>query len=353
MFNSHLNLNAKMVSYAGYQMPVQYSEGIKHEYNSIREDIGMFDVSHMGEFEITGKNAEKFLQKLTINDVSQLYNGKAQYSAMCNEAGGIIDDLILYKFEHRYFMVVNASNIGKNWDWLNQNLINDVELNNLSESISLIAIQGPSSRTELNKIFSDIESIEFYHAKEVQFNNEKLILSRTGYTGELGYEIYGSSNTILLIWEKLLAEKVQPCGLGVRDLLRMEMKYCLYGNDINEATNPLEAGLGWITDLNSDFIGSEQIKLTKKNGQSKNLVAIKLTERGIPRKGYEIFKDNQMIGEVCSGTQSLALNCGIGLGYVKNGCHKIGSSISISIRNKMVSAKIIKPPFVEGTSLFA
>ena len=352
MLQSHLDLGAKMVPYAGYEMPVQYPEGIKQEYNAIRKNVGMFDVSHMGEIEFSGGNAEKFLQKLTINDVSQLYNGRAQYSAMCNENAGIIDDLILYKLESRYFMVVNASNIDKNLQWINKNLIDGVQFNNLSDSMSLIAIQGPKSRNKLKKVLN-FNDLKFYHAEEIEFDNDKIILSRTGYTGELGFEIYGSANSIKIIWDKLLADNVQPCGLGVRDLLRMEMKYCLYGSDIDETTNPLEAGLGWITDLSSDFIGIDKIKAVKKNGNKRNLIALKLTERGIPRKGYELFNGDEKIGEICSGTQSLALGCGIGLGYVKNGFHKIGTNLSVAIRNKMVSAEIIKPPFVKETSLFA
>ena len=342
-----------MVPYAGFEMPIQYPGGIKEEYKSIRKDVGMFDVSHMGEFEFSGENAEKFLQKLTINNVSQLYSGRAQYSAMCNENGGIIDDLILYKFDNRYFMVVNASNIEKNWDWINKNLIENVEIKNSSDSFSLIAIQGPNSRNAIENIFPQVRNLKFYHACEVEFNGESLILSRTGYTGELGFEIYASENSTQKIWGNLLNEGVQPCGLGVRDILRIEMKYCLYGNDIDETINPLEAGLGWITDLKNNFIGIEKIIESKANGMKKNFVGLKLSERGIPRKEYDIYYDDEKIGEICSGTQSLALNCGIGLGYVKNGFHKIGTKVYIAIRNKKLSAEIIKPPFLGDTSLFA
>tara|TARA_S200000501_G_C20865358_1_gene761666 strand:+ start:1708 stop:2754 length:1047 start_codon:yes stop_codon:yes gene_type:complete len=348
-----LKLNAKLVPYAGFEMPVQYPEGIKKEYQSIRKDVGMFDVSHMGEFEFSGENAERFLQRLTINDVSRLYNGRAQYSVMCNQNGGIIDDLILYKFKDRYFMVINASNIDKNWSWVNRNLIENVEVKNLSDSYSLIAIQGPNSRNTLENIFQQVNDLKFYHAREIDFNGEKIILSRTGYTGELGFEIYASGNNIQKIWEVLLSKGVQPCGLGVRDLLRMEMKYCLYGNDIDESTNPLEAGLSWITDFKNQFIGIENLKRCKSNGLDRNLVALKLEERGIPRKGYLIYNEDNIIGEICSGTQSLALNCGIGLGYVKNGFHNIGTKISVSIRDKKLNAVIIKPPFIGLTSLFA
>ena len=340
-----------MVPFAGYYMPVQYSEGIKSEYQTIRNNVGMFDVSHMGEIEISGKNAELFLQKLTINDVTQLYNGKAQYSAMCRENGGIIDDLILYKFENKYIMVVNASNLEKNWNWLNNNLISEVNLKNLSNVTSLIAIQGPKSRNILSELFPEIIDLKFYHAIEITYNNEKLMISRTGYTGELGYEIYGSGDSIKSIWKRLLEKDVKPCGLGVRDVLRMEMKCCLYGNDIDESTHPLEAGLGWITNLNADFIGRDNLLIIKQDRLNRKLVAIKLNERGIPRKGYKITKNKKLIGEICSGTQSIGLNSGIGIGYVENGFHKIGTEISVLIRDKEVNATIIKPPFIKKTSL--
>ncbi len=340
-----------MVPFADYEMPVQYPCGIKSEYQAVRNNVGMFDVSHMGEFEISGENAELFLQKLTINDVTQLKNGKAQYSAMCNENGGIIDDLIVYKFVNKYVMVVNASNVEKNWKWLNRNLITGVKLKNISDSISLIAIQGPKCRNILSELFSEVNNLKFYHAIELKYNHENLIISRTGYTGELGFEIYGSGNSINLIWQYLLNKNVQPCGLGVRDVLRMEMKYCLYGNDIDESTHPLEAGLSWITNLNTDFIGRDNIFKFKQDGVDRNLVAIKLNERGIPRQGYKITKNGKLIGEICSGTQSLGLNCGIGSGYVENGFHKIGTEISVLIRNKEVNATIIKPPFIKKTSL--
>jgi len=349
LYNHHLELGAKIVPFSGFEMPVNYSKGILHEYNVIRDNCGVFDVSHMGQFFIYGDKAYDFLQNMTINNVSKLDNYDAQYSAMCNENGGIIDDLILYKQPKGYFMVVNAGNIDKNLKWLNNNIIDNVIIEDRSMEMSLIAIQGPNTRNFLSKITDADLQIKFYSYINANILGGDILLSRTGYTGELGFELYGSHGDIVRIWEELICLGVEPCGLASRDILRMEMKYCLYGNDINEDTNPLEAGLSWITDMDkSTFIGQKKIISNQSNYR---LVAFQMLERGIPRKDYEINFNDSNIGRVTSGTQSFILNSGIGIGYIKNQYSKIDQEINIVIRNKNLKAKIIKPPFIKNTSL--
>lgn len=343
-----------MVPFAGYLMPVQYPTGIKEEYSAVREKVGIFDVSHMGEFKISGPNAESFLQNLTINNVSNLSVGQAQYSAMCFPTGGIIDDLILYRFNDHFLMVVNASNIDKNWKWLKGHCPDSVELKNISDEISLIAIQGPESRNQLKPLFPEVVDLAFYNACYSSYNGLEVMLSRTGYTGELGFEVYGDHNVILEIWNILnTSELVTHCGLAVRDILRLEMKYCLYGKDINEETNPLEAGLGWVTSLEKDFIGKDNLLKSRESGLSQRLAAIKLKDRGIPRADYEIYAKGNVVGKMTSGTHSPRLNCGIGLGYLTNGFHKTGTNIELKIRNKWVSATVVKPPFLKNTSIYS
>ena len=349
LYNHHLKLGAKIIPFSGFDMPVNYSKGILSEYNTIRNNCGIFDVSHMGQFFIHGNQACEFLETITINDVSSLNNYDAQYSAMCNENGGIIDDLILYKRPDGYFMVVNAGNINKNLDWLMSNLTNDVIIEDQSLETSLIAIQGPNTRDFLSKITEADLTIKFYSYSDANILGKNIMLSRTGYTGELGYEIYGSHKDIVEIWEKLIDLGVEPCGLASRDILRMEMKYCLYGNDIDESTTPIEAGLSWITKMDKKFfIGKE--KLINNNSKTK-LVAFQMLDRGIPRKDYEINVNSIKIGRVTSGTQSFILKAGIGMGYVDNKYAKINQQIEINIRGKNVRAQIIKPPFIKKTSL--
>ncbi len=349
LYNHHLNLKAKIIPFSGFEMPVNYNKGILHEYNTIRNDCGIFDVSHMGQFFIYGDNSYDFLQKVTINDVSKLAEYDAQYSAMCNKNGGIIDDIILYRKPNGYFMVVNAGNINKNFQWLNDNIIDDVIIEDKSLDISLIAIQGPNTRKFLSKITEADLHMKFYSYANANVLGQNIMLSRTGYTGELGFELYGSHKHIIRIWEKLVNLGVEPCGLASRDILRMEMKYCLYGNDINETTNPIEAGLSWITSMDKDyFIGKDQLNKYKPKFK---LIAFKMLERGIPRKDYDITLNNVKIGQVTSGTQSFILKSGIGLGYVKNEYSKINQEIAINIRDKNIKAKIIKPPFIQNTSL--
>ena len=351
LHSHHERLSAKILPYAGFLMPISYPKGIASEYFSVRDKVGMFDVSHMGEFRITGLDAEKFLQKITINDVSRLDDNDIQYSAMCLDDGGIIDDLLLYKFNSTQFlMVVNASNIEKDFKWISKHASADLKIENVSNDYSLIALQGPDSRDVIERLFNISVKVPFYKFMEIYFNEQKIILSRTGYTGELGYEIYSDHKSAVEIWSRLIDLDVVPCGLAVRDILRMEMKYCLYGNDITEKTNPIEAGLGWITSLNKgNFIGKDAILTNKK--VDRKLVSFILLERGIPRKDYDIFSDKEKIGKVTSGTQSLKLKNGIGLGYVDVNYSDIGNEIYILIREKKVKAKIIKAPFIKNTSL--
>ena len=352
LFKQHVKLNAKIVDFANYKMPISYEKGIISEYHCVRNSVGMFDISHMGEFEISGKGALDFLQKVTINNVSKLNIGHAQYSAMCLENGGIIDDLILYRMADKYLMVVNAANIQKNYLWLNKHIKEDVKIENISNKISLIAIQGPKSKSVLENISDKSLNIPFYTFINCKINDCPVLLSRTGYTGELGYEIYTDHDSVNLIWNELIKKGVSPIGLAARDILRLEMNYCLYGNDIDDCTNPLEAGLSWITSFNKgDFIGLNTLKKIKLNGTNRQLIAFTMEDKGIPRKGYEILTNNQVIGSVTSGTQSPKLKKGIGLGYVESTFSKYGKKIKIKIRNKKLEAKIIKPPFLKSTSL--
>jgi aminomethyltransferase len=355
LYEKHIALGAKMVSFAGYEMPVSYPNGIQNEYHAVRNSVGIFDVSHMGQFWVTGKDALKYLQKVTINNVANLAVNDAQYSAMCYPDGGIVDDLILYRKSDGYFLVINASNIDKDFSWLQENLFGDTQLENQSNAYSLIAIQGPQARSVLSKYTDTGLDINFYSCINARICEEEVMLSRTGYTGELGFEIYANHKAVQKIWQKLVDEtEVTPCGLASRDMLRMEMKYCLYGNDIDKSTNPIEASLGWITSLDKgDFIGRDIIAKVKAEKPSRRLITFELNERGIPRQGYEIHVDGEKVGFVTSGTQSPILKKGIGLGYVRKGLTKSGTEIDIIIRNKPVKATIIKPPFIKETSLMS
>ena len=355
LYSQHIKLEAKMASFAGYVMPINYKNGLKFEYKSIRENVGMFDVSHMGQIFIKGPDSIDFLQYLTTNNINNLNNNCAQYSTICNHDGGIIDDIIVYKFNDVFFLVIiNASNIDVKFDWFSKNSKNfNLELYNNSKEYSMIALQGPNSRKVLSKIIDRKILLDFYTFCKIKYNKSDLIISRTGYTGELGFEIIGNHDLINEIWEKLLNHEVAPCGLGVRDILRMEMKYCLYGNDISEDTNPIEAGLKWIVDLSgTDFIGKSAIDFIFKNGVTKNLICFIMEDRAIPRKGYNIKLENEVVGITTSGIFSPGLNAGIGLSYIKSDLNiNEKNKLFIEIRNKMFKIKIIKPPFIKNTSL--
>ena len=347
LYKNHLELNAKMIDFAGYLMPVQY-EGVNIEHNAVKNNVGVFDVSHMGEFYVHGEEAETFLQSVLSNDVSVLNKGQAQYNCIPNETGGIIDDLILYKFEdNRYMMVVNASNIEKDWNFLmNKNSYN-AQLINVSDSFSLMAIQGPNALKVLNPLFeNNLNNIDYYYFKYI----DGIIISNTGYTGCGGFEIYCKNEVAEDLWNKIFDSgkkyNIKPIGLAARDTLRLEMGFCLYGNDIDETTSPIEAGLSWITKTNKNFTSSNIFKSQKQKGVQKKLVGFKMEEKGIPRKAYDILNsDNEIIGKVTSGTMSPSLGIGIGLGYVNIEDANIDSEILIQIRKNIKRAKIVKTPF--------
>ena len=347
----HHELGAKMVEFAGYEMPIQY-RGIRDEHRRVRETVGVFDVSHMGEIEIRGDNALDMVQKITINDASVLEVGQVQYSAMCYEDGGIVDDLLVYRFTDHYLLVVNASNKDKDLEWIIKNKIDGCEIKDTSDQITQIAVQGKNAEATLQKITSiDLSEIKYYWFAEDNLAGAPMLISRTGYTGEPGFELYFENKYAEQVWQKVFdAGKefdIEPIGLGARDSLRLEKKMCLYGNDIDQTTNPIEATLGWITKLDAgDFIGKDAILKIKEEGIKRKLVAFVLIESGFPRKDYEIFKQGEQIGHVTSGTVSPILEKGIGLGYVKKEHSKIDTDIEIKVRNKFIPAKIIKPPFV-------
>ena len=351
----HAALGAKMVSFAGYNMPVRYSSDIE-EHKTVREAVGIFDVSHMGEFLVKGPKALDLIQKVTSNDASKLVPGKIQYSCLPNEEGGIVDDLLVYCMaENEYMLVVNASNIEKDWNWISKYNTEGAELENVSDNISLFAVQGPKAAQALQSLTSiDLENMVYYTFEKGQFAGvPDVIVSATGYTGAGGFEIYVPNENALTVWNKIMeAGKefgIKPIGLGARDTLRLEMGFCLYGNDITDATSPLEAGLGWVTKFNKDFVNAANLKAQKETGVSRKLVGFEMIEQGIPRAHYEIANaEGETIGEVTSGTQSPMLNKGIGLGYVKAEYSAPGSEIYIKIRNKAVKAGVVKLPFYKA-----
>ncbi len=351
----HESLGAKMVPFAGFNMPVQY-EGVKTEHDTVRNHVGVFDVSHMGEFLISGENALELIQKISTNDASTLTIGRAQYSCMPNGKGGIIDDLIIYKVkETEYLLVVNASNIEKDWNWIASHNSMNATMKDLSEDYSLLAIQGPKAVEAMQSLTSvDLSAIKYYHFEVADFAGiENVIISATGYTGSGGFEIYCKNSEVEHVWTKVFeagaAFGIKPIGLAARDTLRLEMGFCLYGNDIDDTTSPLEAGLGWITKFTKDFVDSDTLKAQKEAGVSKKLVGFEMIERGIPRHDYEIVDTNgTIIGRVTSGTQAPSLNKAIGLGYVNFSHTSIDSEIYIRIRNKDIKAQVVKLPFYKN-----
>jgi aminomethyltransferase len=353
LYNIHQKLGAKIVEFAGYQMPVQYTSIIS-EHQTVRNSVGVFDVSHMGEFFVSGENALEFVNYVTINDASKLFSGRVQYSALCYEDGGIVDDLLVYKLSDKEFMlVVNASNIEKDFDWLKQNNKFNVELTNKSDDYSLLAVQGPKSKDVIQKVCDKNLNLEYYHFFNAKIAGVDAIVSRTGYTGELGYEIYfqGDAATAEFIWNRIFDAgkefNIQPIGLGARDSLRLEMGYCLYGNDIDKTTNPLEAGLAWITKLNKEsFLGKQALLKSKSDGLKRKLVAMTSEEKVFPRHGYDLTIDGKKIGTITSGTVSPVLEKPIALGYVSSEYSVVGSTVNFLIRGKEYSAKVVKLPFV-------
>lgn len=353
LFNKHVSLGAKMVPFAGFEMPVQYS-GLTEEHFAVREKVGIFDVSHMGQFFVEGKGALELLQFVTTNNVANIVDGQAQYSCLPNENGGIVDDLIVYKMnDEKYFVVVNASNIQKDWDHICKHNAFDAKMTNASDDMSLIAIQGPKATETLQKLTSvNLSEIPYYHFTVGEVSGvQDVIISNTGYTGSGGFEIYFKNEDAEKLWDDLTAAGEEfgllPCGLGARDTLRLEKGFCLYGNDIDDTTSPMEAGLGWITKFDKEFISKEKFEQQKADGVNRKLVAFEMLEKAIPRHDYPIVNaEGKTIGKVTSGTMSPMKKVGIGLAYVDKPLNKLGSEIFIQIRNKNIPAKVVKAPFV-------
>jgi len=353
--NVHIAAGAKMVPFAGYEMPLQYS-GLTDEHLNLRENLGVFDVSHMGEFFLRGENAIDLVQKVTSNDASKLIDGKIQYSCLPNGKGGIVDDLLVYRISDKeYMLVVNASNIEKDWDWIKSQNEFGVEMENKSDEISLLAVQGPKALEALQKLTSvNLSEIKYYNFEYGTFAGiDNVLISATGYTGAGGFEIYFENQHAELIWNAVMKAGaefgIKPTGLAARDTLRLEMGFCLYGNDIDDTTSPLEAGLGWITKFTKDFIDSDFLKNQKEIGLSQKLVGFEMIDRGIPRQGYEIEnEDGKTIGRVTSGTMSPSLKLGIGMGYVEKPYIAVDSEIFIVVRNKKLKAKVVKFPFFKS-----
>ncbi|RZK43548.1 MAG: glycine cleavage system aminomethyltransferase GcvT [Pedobacter sp.] len=348
----HITLGAKMVPFAGYNMPVQY-EGINAEHATVRSTVGVFDVSHMGEFILKGENALDLIQRVTSNDASKLYDGKVQYSCLPNEDGGIVDDLLVYRIDEKtYMLVVNASNIDKDWNWIQKFNASDVEMHNISDQTSLLAIQGPKAADALQSLTEiDLASMEYYSFKKGVFAGiDNVLVSATGYTGAGGFEIYFENKYADQIWDAIFeAGKeygIKPIGLGARDTLRLEMGFCLYGNDIDDKTSPIEAGLGWITKFTKNFTNSEALLAEKEAGIKRKLIGFEMIDRGIPRHDYAIVDENgNQIGVVTSGTQSPSLQKAIGMGYVSKEFAKEGTEIYVDIRSNKIKAKVVKFPF--------
>jgi aminomethyltransferase len=349
----HTSLGAKMIEFAGYNMPVLYTNLIQ-EHLAVRNSVGVFDVSHMGEFVLKGPKALDLIQLITSNDASKLTDGKVQYTCMPNNQGGIVDDLLVYRWsQDEYYLVVNASNIEKDWNWIKENNTFGVEMQNMSDDLSLFAVQGPNAIKVLQKLTDvNLSNMEYYtFCGGTMANCEDVIISNTGYTGAGGFEIYVWNKDAHKMWEAIFEAgkefNIMPVGLGARDTLRLEKGFCLYGNDINDETSPIEAGLGWITKFTKPFINHEHHKNIKENGASKKLVGFELIDRGIPRQHYIIKDaDGNKIGEVTSGTQSPSLNKAIGMGYVTAPFSKTDTEIYIEIREKLVKAKVVKVPFL-------
>ncbi|MEO8069643.1 MAG: glycine cleavage system aminomethyltransferase GcvT [Flavobacteriales bacterium] len=353
----HENLGAKMVPFAGYVMPVQYT-GVNDEHLAVRSSVGVFDVSHMGEFIVRGPGALDLIQKVTSNDASKLAVGKVQYSCLPNGEGGIVDDLLVYRMQigddHHYVLVVNASNIQKDWDWINKHNTFDAKLENISDHMGLLAVQGPKALETLQPLFSvDLSLMEYYTAQYAEMKGVGLVLvSSTGYTGAGGFEVYVPNPLAAKAWDAIFtagaAYGIKPAGLAARDTLRLEMGFCLYGNDIDDTTSPLEAGLGWITKFTKPFVDSDRLKIQKEAGVSRKLVGFEMVDRGIPRHDHPIQDaSGAVIGKVTSGTQSPSLNKAIGMGYVPTALAKEGSDIFIDVRGKALKARVVKLPFLK------
>jgi aminomethyltransferase len=353
-YEKHRAAGAKLIEFGGYEMPVQYPEGIMQEHQTVRTKVGVFDVSHMGEFEVRGADAAAFLQKTTINDVAKLEEGKAQYSAMLYDNGGIVDDLLVYHVGDHYLLVVNASNCAKDLEWLRSHVTGDVRIDDVSERTALLAVQGPKSLATLQPLTSlDLSSLGYYRFRIAEVAGVRMIVSRTGYTGELGFELYFESDEAraLSVWDAIFESGrefgIAPVGLGARDTLRLEMGYCLYGNDIDQTTHPLEAGLGWITKIGKgEFIGKEALVKATAAGLKRKLVGFTLPEKTLARHGFALMDKGKPVGTVTSGTYSPSLQKGIGMGYVAAGVAQSGQTIGVDIRGKEVTGTMVDLPFI-------
>ncbi|MGG1573666.1 glycine cleavage system aminomethyltransferase GcvT [Fictibacillus sp. NRS-1165] len=353
LFDVYKGHGGKVIDFGGWELPVQFSR-IGEEHDAVRTKAGLFDVSHMGEFEVKGEGAGGFLQYMLTNDISKLKDGGAQYTVMCYENGGTVDDLLVYKHNHRhYLLVVNASNIEKDFNWLQSHLTEGVELTNISDSTSQLALQGPAAEKILQKLTdTDLSSIGFFKFKnDVDLQGMKALVSRTGYTGEDGFEIYCRPEAAVKLWDVILEageeEGILPCGLGARDTLRFEAKLALYGQELSKDITPIEAGIGFAvkTDKEADFIGKEVLKQQKEEGAPRKLVGIEMIDKGIPRSLYEVFKDGDLIGEVTTGTQSPTLKKNLGLALIKSEFTELGTEVEVQVRQKRLKAVIVKSPF--------
>jgi len=354
-YGRHVEAGAKIVEFAGYLMPLQY-QSIIAEHQAVRESVGMCDLSHMGELVVSGPGALAFLQKMTTNDVAALENYKIQYSVFCYEDGGIVDDLLIYKLPGRYLLVVNAANIEKDLAWLREHLAGEVKLENISDQMGLLAIQGPRAQEVMAQLTSfDLDSMGYYWCTEAEVCGRKILFSRTGYTGEDGFELYILPEDAATFWDRTFAAgksfNIARVGLGARDSLRLEMKYCLYGNDIDQTTNPIEAGLSWVVKPDKgDFIGREPILRVKAEKPARKLAALEMRQKAIPRKGYKVTRDGGEVGTVTSGIHSPSLGKGIGMAYVKRECSKLGAKLGIEIRGRSFACEVVKPPFYKNGS---
>jgi aminomethyltransferase len=351
----HRQLGAKLVEFAGYEMPIQYAS-IRAEHLRVRTTVGIFDVSHMGEFIVTGKDREAFVDYATVNDVKALAHGQVHYSCMCLPHGGIVDDLLVYRFPEKLMLVVNASNHDKDWAWLQKNLRGDAQMRDATDDYTLLAVQGPDAAKLVQKLTkTDLSQIKYYWFTEGEVAGVRCIISRTGYTGEDGFELYHPNAGAITLWNALFEAgkeyNVEPIGLGARDSLRLEMKMALYGNDIDETTNPLEAGLGWITKLNKgDFMARDVLLKVKADGLKRKLVGLEVENPGFPRHGYSLLGPNgstEPVGVVTSGTVSPVLNKGIAMGYVPTELSNIGSDLKMDSRGRVFNAKVVKTPFYQ------
>jgi len=354
LYPLYKELGAKTIDFGGWDLPVQFSS-IKEEHEAVRTKAGIFDVSHMGEVSVKGKDSLLFLQKMMTNDVSKLKAGSAQYTAMCYEDGGVVDDLLIYKLaEEDFFLVVNAANTEKDVKWLSDNVEGDVEIHDVSNEYALIAIQGPNAESILQKLVkgTDLKEIKLFKFKEnIDYNGSNVLISRTGYTGEDGFEIYCNASDAVTIWNDLLSvgeqEGLLPCGLGARDTLRFEANLALYGQELSEHITPLEAGISFAVKLNKEenFIGKEALKKQKDEGIPRSIVGIEMIDRGIPRHGYKVFVGDEEIGLITSGTQSPTLKKNIGLALIKSDYKELGNELTVEIRGKRLKAVVVSTPF--------